>query len=288
MTEDNYKFTSGNLTGIYQDYHNITMKNELKAGQDAYQLGWAGTKRSGPSFGRNQMDIAHNKHGREVLLDILKTAVNARGHPYLNEQEIQSVERALQKPERLMGKKIGDVFEEIDKIQAALSSNYGKQASDKAYIREITSRARHVERFIASVRYGPGRKFVESRVGMCYLFDYENQYGLSIGGPLHRYLNGEEVTLKSGRIIPAFTRDGFTTLHFKDFLKRLKYYSNNPGDVSRRLENIDKYLAHATKLTVQVPARITPERRQRSILRLRNPRYKPLGDCKWELPFKQP
>jgi hypothetical protein len=75
-----YEFKGGdNFDGIYEKYHHVMMRNELKNGSRAYELSWAGNKRSGPSFGGNQMDIAHNEHGLSTFLDIVKNARNNEG-----------------------------------------------------------------------------------------------------------------------------------------------------------------------------------------------------------------
>lgn len=246
MTKNKYEFKGGdNLKGIELDYHNIMMKNELKDGEGAYELSWADTPKSAPSFGGNQMDLAQNANGRKVLLDIVTNAKDDFGKPFLSMGEIQNIEQILKKPELMVGKSSKKVFGHQDekKIQLALQSKYGKQKIDAAYVEEITSRAKHVEKFIANIRNGPGLEFSDSRVGRCYLFDYDNQYGLSIGGALNKHLNGDVAVLKSGKVIPAFSGDEFTTVHFEDFLKHMKYYEDNSEDVKRRLKNIDIHLS---------------------------------------------
>ena len=71
MAKNKYEFTGGdNLKGLEAIYHDVMMFNELSSGKGSYKLSDAGGK-SSPSFGGNQMDLAANKHGREVLLDIV-------------------------------------------------------------------------------------------------------------------------------------------------------------------------------------------------------------------------
>lgn len=250
MTENNYEFKGGdNFTGMHRDYHEIMMRNELKKGKGGYKFSWAQTKKSGPSFGGNQMDIAHNKYGREILLDIVSNALDKDGQPILSSELIKEIERILQSPGLMIGKPLEAVFDFVaaDKVRAAVSSKYGKQKIDEAYIEEVISRAKTVEKFIANLKDGPGKKFAESRSGKCYLFDYGNQYTLSRDGPLHKHLSGEEAKLKSGKIIPAFSKPKFTRKDFGVFLRSLEYYQRRPDDVDRRIENIEEYLKKEEK-----------------------------------------
>lgn len=258
MTKSKYEFKGGdNFTGIYRDYHEIMMRNELRGGKGAYRLSWAGTGKSGPSFGGNQMDLAKSQYGRRIFLHILRNAVNELGKPFLNMDEIKRVEEILDKPEQMAGKKLESIFQDIKKIQLALCSEYGKREIDEAYVEEITWRGQRVEKFISFIKSGPGRKFAESREGRCYLFDYHNQYDLSTGGPLHKYLNGEEVKFISGGMLPEFDESQFTNEHFKTYLTYLKYYNVDPGDVTRRIKNIDDYLKLA--LSLEEAAKQKPE-----------------------------
>ena len=46
------------------------LKNELGGQSNGYQLDFAGTTKSGWSFGGNQMDVANNKDAAQLLKDI--------------------------------------------------------------------------------------------------------------------------------------------------------------------------------------------------------------------------
>ncbi|MDF3047652.1 MAG: hypothetical protein K0R73_770 [Candidatus Midichloriaceae bacterium] len=218
LPKSEYPFKGGDtLEGIQAHYHHIVMINELARGVGAYELKWAGsrglgTNRSGPSFGGNQMDIAHSKAGRECLLNIIKNVRDATGELLFSKSEIQEIEQILNNPQKMKGKYAEKIFgyDKCKKINDALGSELGKQMIDNVYIFEINSRAQKIEEIVAKLKSGPGKTFAQSIEGKLYLFDYDNQYDISKDGPLIRYLNGEEAILKSGEKIPRFDGDRFT------------------------------------------------------------------------------
>jgi hypothetical protein len=249
LPKSDYPFKGGdNLEGIHAHYHHIMMVNELEGGAKAYEFKWAGTRKSGPSFGGNQMDISSNSHARKVLCDIVKYATYGDDSHFLCYKEALDIEKILSNPKELRGRKAEEIFgaEVTDKINKALKSEYGKREIHKAYLHEISVRAQKIEDVVAILKNGPGKDFAQTTEGKLYLFDYDNQYDITKDGPLCRYLNGEEVTLKSGQKIPRFSKNKFTKINFFEFLTQLEYYKNNSLDVERRYKNIadhvDRYV----------------------------------------------
>ncbi|MDF3047163.1 MAG: hypothetical protein K0R73_281 [Candidatus Midichloriaceae bacterium] len=239
-----YEFKGGErLYGIYEDYHHIMMANELNGGVGGYKLSWAGTKESGPSFGGNQMDIAHNAYGMSIFIKIIQNAAHSNGSKILSGSEVCSIEKICSQKDKITGMDIEEVFPMALKIDKALASDYGKKLIHEAYVNEILSRGYIIEMFIDSLKDGPGKNFAKSDIGKMHLFDYGNQYGLKARGPLYKFLNGEKVVMKSGEVLGPITKQDFNLEDFKnDFFFHLKYYKNKPEDVIRRLNNIAGYV----------------------------------------------
>jgi hypothetical protein len=243
LPKPDYEFKGGdNLEGIWAHYHRILMINELEGGKKAYEFKWAGTKESGPSFGGNQMDIAYSAVGRECLLRIVKNVRADNFQLLFSESEVQVIEQILSQPQKMVGKNAEKIFDNHEKLNEALSSGLGRKIIDDFYSYEIHSRAQKIEKIAESLKRGPGKTFAQSTEGRLYLFDYDNQYDIGSNSPLVRYLNGEEVTLKSGEKIPRFTKEKFTGEDFFDFLTHLKYYKNHKFDVERRYKNIKEHV----------------------------------------------
>jgi hypothetical protein len=122
-----------------------------------------------------------------------------------------------------------------------LQSAYGKHLIHQAYVDEMSARANFVERFIDSLQEGPGKNFAQTDIGKMCIFDFHNQYHIERNGALHTFLNGGQYTLQPKKVLGPITKQDFNFEDFKkDFLFCLKYYSNKPNDVIRRLNNIEE------------------------------------------------
>ncbi len=239
------KFKGGDkFKGIYEGYHQVMMKNELRKGIGGYELSWAGTPKSGPSFGGNQIDIAHHAKGRVIFMDIIRNATNEDGSNILSVDEISKIQQIVNHKDKMIGVPIDRLFAGVqDKIDSALQSSYGKRIIHKTYVNEILAKARGIERFIDDLKEGPGKNFAKSEIGKLCIFDFMNQYYIGRDGPLQTFLNGDKYTLKSGKVLGPITKPDFGFEDFKkDFLFNLKYYQARPDDVTRRLKNIDQYI----------------------------------------------
>lgn len=229
------KFTGGDeLQGIAKFYHNIIMFNELNGGYGAYQLQWAGGN-SGPSFGGNQMDIAHNQKARKLLLEICQQLGPAS-------QQVRSILKqqgvALRKhPSKLFGEQL------LQQINLVLASQEGRSRINASYVQEISQRSSYIEEIIAAIRHPAAQRFYQSRHGRGLLFDYHNQFFLSKNGPLMRYINGQETKLQPhhGRSVAFgaldFGHEYSLGSHYA-FIYSTQYAVHNSHDLSRRLQHI--------------------------------------------------
>src|SRR4051812_20212437 len=82
------RFSGGDhLEGDEKLGHEAMMRNELRGGYGAYQLSFAHTKKSGLSFGGNQMDIHGNEDAQNAFSKILTNATDKEGHHYFTGDE---------------------------------------------------------------------------------------------------------------------------------------------------------------------------------------------------------
>jgi hypothetical protein len=188
------------------------------------------------------MDIASNKNGTSIFLDIVRNAKNSDESSILSSSEISQIEQTVSNKRNIVGRPIKDIFGKIiqEKIDEALRSAYGKHMIHQAYVDEMSARANFVERFIGNLQEGPGKSFAKTDLGKMCIFDFHNQYGIEENGALHTFLNGGQYTLRSGKVVGPITKPDFNFEDFKrDFLFCLQYYSNNRRDVIRRVDNIE-------------------------------------------------
>ncbi len=148
------------------------------------------------------------------------------------------------------GKTPQDIFgTDLAKVNAALASEYGVQHINEAYIEELQDRLATVNQAIDLMQIEPVKAFFTTEPGRVLLFDYNNQYGLGLDGPLMQRLNDQD-------LYPAdYT---FTIRDYSAYLENTLYGQKHLDDVMRRLENIADvfetfgatYAAPETDLTV--------------------------------------
>lgn len=147
------RFTGGDkLTGFEKIIHDLMMCNELMGGYGAYQISFAGGE-SGLSFGGNQMDMHGNPDHAKIFLDILEKATNSSGEKIFRKNEIFSSEgkevfnlrEKSKTPEMVFGK-------DLDRVNAALSSEYGISSINDAYLVSIKHDIAHVEKTIGILK----------------------------------------------------------------------------------------------------------------------------------------
>lgn len=213
--------------------------NELRKGYGAYELSWAEIGKSGPSFGGNQMDISVNAKGREILLDIVNYA-KINGQDIFTKDEKNDIKTKLDKPEEMSSKRAEKVFgKNAEKINTALSSEYGINKINSVYTEQVKEKAKHIEEIVNNIKHPGAKEFYNSDYGKTLLFDYHNQYHLDKDGPLNKYINGESITRANQEL--SLKSDSYS---FKDHLAYMlgtTYAVNNAINVKTRLENIKNY-----------------------------------------------
>lgn len=178
---------------MYKLYHEVMMKNELAGGHGAYELSYAGGK-SGFSFGRNQIDLSQNMDFSKKIVDILKNATDSKGVSFFTQDEVLYIAGKDNTNLTQSQKTLESAFSDnLPKIQAALSSEYGISKIDELYLHEIETDAKHIETATATAKMkNPAAKaFYETDVGKLLLFDYNNQFYIELDGAfLKKYIDG--------------------------------------------------------------------------------------------------
>lgn len=159
---------------------------------------------SGFSFGRIQFDISVSQKGRETLL---KCGVPQYVIDILNKE----TEPVL----------VQDAVVFTNNILALKSSH------------EIVDRAcaEHVDKGLERIRSLDGTDHVQcSRIAVLFLVDYHTQFHISVGGKLHRWVQG----LLPGRM---------TVEQFMRYKRSLKWASQPGGqqDIDRRYKCLEKF-----------------------------------------------
>lgn len=165
---------SDQLTGLEKLYHEILVKNHW-VDNDAYGVRFAGGG-SGISFGADKKDMKKNLNHRKNFVDILQNARDDKGNPFFTEKEIESIageeERGYQKFSN--GGPVGKFFGSYrSRVNAALSSSYGRQKIDGLYVKEITEIANFINKMVNEKIQPPNvKKFCSTDYGKALLFDY--------------------------------------------------------------------------------------------------------------------
>ena len=239
-----FKFTGGdNLTGINQIYHEVMMRNELEGGYGAYKVSYAGEK-SGFSFGGNQMDMKKNSGRSDIFRDILTQAKDNAGIPILTKNEIKLVAGDQNQNLIKSGQSLESVFGEmLSRVNAALSSKYGRTKIDEVYPAEIKNGADHIEKSIENMKNPGAKKFYDSNLGRALLFDYHNQFNLGLKDRLLRdYIDGkgkEDYTTKKNLIAPV---EEYTLEHHLQFIRGTKQFYKRPDSCIGRIEKVLKVI----------------------------------------------
>ncbi|MGH7771541.1 MAG: hypothetical protein ACREQA_04835, partial [Candidatus Binatia bacterium] len=247
------KFTGGdNLTGFKKLINDIFMRNELYNGDGGYEISHARVGRSGYSFGPVQWDLSTghvikkgNTPEETVTVESLLTGIlsnakdNAGDRVVSNEQRDHLLSTVATK---------GATLTEAEKatINAALSSDYGVQAINDAYLIELDTKVARIDALVAELR-GVGREqaadFIEHNQTMqLLLIDYDNQFGISgidVNGTvvpdsenakLLRYLKGEEVRLEG---VPVKLDGDLDLGDFGNFVFQTKYAVTKDPNTNR-------------------------------------------------------
>jgi Ca2+-binding RTX toxin-like protein len=226
------------LTGFEYLVATILLKNELGGLSNGYELAHS-TGNSGYSFGGNQMDLSVNDDGQNLLRDILTNATDennnlifADGNQFYNDHqgEIES----SGDPNALSSTN-------IDLINEALASDYGRSAINNAFVQELNDAIDHVDDIIASLPSGNIKTTLENSQELrSILVDYHNQLSLNTGGLMHQYLQGIEVTTYQNNDIQL---NGMITAEdLQAFMSQTFWATTNPSAYATRQDNIHSIL----------------------------------------------
>jgi hypothetical protein len=141
----------------------VLLKNELGGVSDGYQIDHAETSNSGFSFGGNQMDLSvGNKGYNDLFKEIVTSQVGQNFYDSIASKITQKGNSNIL------------TQQEKNQIDSSLSSNYGKQLINQAFVDDLDSRSQRVDN-LASVLNTTFTSDVKIA-----LVDYDNQYGIDI------------------------------------------------------------------------------------------------------------
>lgn len=171
------------------------IRSELGGVSDGYQLDHAGKNNSGYTFGGNQMDLGSGKSSyKDTFNDIIHNAKDENSEPIiLNPDEFLT---AIHSDLTSQGNPNALSPEDHNLINQALSSDYGREAIDNAFVHDIHQRVAYVDNIIDNLPDGSTKEALKSSEEMrLYLNDYHNQLGIEPDGLMVQYLSGEPVTV---------------------------------------------------------------------------------------------
>lgn len=150
-----------------------------------------------------QMDIGGNSEARNVLLNIILNAKHDNHKLFFSNEERKELGNILdhKNAKSLVGKSPSQIFgDKVERINQALSSKYGIETINKAYLDEMNSRSNKIEKVVHNIKHSAANVFYDTDLGRALLLDYNNQYGgIDRGGLLENYMNGKEVTMFTGK-----------------------------------------------------------------------------------------
>ena len=234
------KFTGGDgLTGLYKLYHEIMMKNELYGGYGAYRLSYAEGE-SGFSFGGNQMDLSRHPRKAEILVDILNQAKDEQGTPIFSQLEVELISGNQNENLTIKKRTLENAFgDNLIRINSALSSEYGRNKIDAAYLPEMKMRADYIQKAIESINNPAAKKFYDTIVGKAFLFDYHNQFNLSLDGKLMKdYIDGDGARNFTTRKKDIAPRDYYSMEDHIRYIHGTQQYHYTPESCKGRISKI--------------------------------------------------
>ena len=183
-------FQGKNYTPFQKATAEAVAKNEVSNSTDlAFKLSAAPTSKSGYSFGGNQLDlgIKTNKKGKKIInrhaaatfLDIMKNAVDKNGDKIISESFLNEIATVNDKGVLVGGAitKIGKgrtlTDEQLDTINKAFTSDYGREKITQDYMHEITKRIDKVSKQIDKKIKSPEmRSMLKREQSLILLVDY--------------------------------------------------------------------------------------------------------------------
>lgn len=173
--------------------NDLFIQNEL-GGASPYALSAAKVGRSGYSYGVPQYDLSIPGDGRTVLQDVLQSAMSGGsfivddGNPATGRSNDAEVLRLYNLAIQPGGTSLNSI--DRGKIDQALSSTYWVQKIDAELDATLGDRLANADRVI-NLTSGPDRTFLQSDLGKLFLCDYDNQYSITPGGALEKFVQGQ-------------------------------------------------------------------------------------------------
>lgn len=180
------------------------IQRELGGVSNGYNIVNAGTGNSGWSFGGHQMDVGNNTNAAALLQKIVD---HQHGDGYYN--TIKPQVEMIKNPNSL------DATTK-NKIDVALSSDYGKQQINQQFVKDINNITYHINNVESSlgIKLSQGEKLM--------LADYHNQYGLSI-------TNSSSAKYMINKLKNVLEQKGDLTIDdIAAQMKTTKYYKDHP------------------------------------------------------------
>jgi hypothetical protein len=239
-------FTGDNAALKLKILH-VLQANEIGKDVDPYVLSRSIGSNSGWSFGHVQFDLASNNTiGLNAFLKILleATAKDSQGQeqyiiqdndPTTGRGTITGVEdkKVLDLYNKAIKKTNALSDQEIELINAALSSTRGKEITDQAVDAQISFLINYANNIINNAPAGD-QAFLRTDVGYLWLVDLRNQGTFDLPG----FLNGGNVNgyTKQG----DFTFDDLVNVYFHQRMKLIKTHVVMPWTPFIRLANVVK------------------------------------------------
>ena len=234
------RFTGGeNLTGFKRLVNDVFMKNELKNGEGAYEISHAKAGRSGYSFGPVQWDLLQNHeikknelYARDLFTDILTNSRDANNNLIFNNNA--TIQKILEE----VSKTNGNISSHRELINRALESIYGVQKINETYLAELDTAITKINAVISRVSDPENKAFLRTDLGKLFLIDYNNQFNITLGMQMERFLQGELVALGENNVVWVQIKGKLGIEDLLNFYLNTKYGQDHPADLIRRFSNI--------------------------------------------------
>ncbi len=201
----------------------VLIKNELGGVSNGYQLDHAGTSNSGYSFGGNQMDLSKNANGREIFSTIIKAELGDNFYNSIKDRVVQTGNQNIL------------TQQEQNQINSALSSNYGKQLINQAFVDEVNVRSSHVDDFakLLNTTFTNDVKIA--------LVDYDNQFYID-------FTNTGSSSMRT-KLQNILNKNGEITLEdVENSVRSTGYYNSSPSATKsqeKRIQDTRKMIEDA-------------------------------------------
>ena len=199
----------------------VLIRNELGGVSNGYQIDHAETPNSGFSFGGNQMDLSTgNKDYNDLFREIVISQI---GQSFYN----SIADKITQK-----GSSNILTNQERNQIDLALSSDYGKQLINQAFVDDLDSRSQRVNNLsnLLETEFSNDVKVA--------LVDYDNQYGID--------LNSTSSSSMRSKLQTILNQNGVITLEdVENSVRSTDQYKSNRISQEYRIQQTRQIIKNA-------------------------------------------